>query len=69
MISESAVGKSITSINDVEAVPFPIITGFEENGYNKNLKLIHDAANYWGRKAKEERKEKRFGGGKNGDET
>lgn len=69
VISESVVGKSIASINDVEAIPFPIITGFEENGYNKNLKLIHDAANYWGRKAKEERKEKRFGGDKNGNET
>jgi hypothetical protein len=66
VISESAAGVKLTQpINDVDAVPLPIMTGLEGKGYNKNLKLIHDAANYWGRKAKEERK----GGNKNGNET
>lgn len=66
VISESAAGvKTSKSINDVDAVPLPIMTGLEEGSYNKNLKLIHDAANYWGGKAKEERK----GGNKNGNET
>lgn len=70
VISESAAGIKLTQpINDVDAVLPPIMTGLEGKGYNKNLKLIHDAANYWGNKAKEERKEKLFGGNKNGDET
>lgn len=70
VISESAAGVKLTQpINDVDAVLPPIMTGLEGGGYNKNLKLIHDAANYWGNKAKEERKEKLFGGNKNGDET
>jgi hypothetical protein len=66
VISESAAGVKLTQpINDVDTVLPPIITGLEGKGYNKNLKLIHDAANYWGNKAKEEL----FGGNKNGDET
>ena len=66
VISESAAGVKLTQpINDVDAVQFPVMTGLEGKGHNKNLKLIHDAANYWGSKAKEERK----GGNKNGDET
>lgn len=66
VISESAAGVKLTQpINDVDAVLPPIMTGLEGKGYNKNLKLIHDAANYWGNKAKEEL----FGGNKNGDET
>ena len=70
VISESAAGvKASQPINDVDAVLPPIITGLEGKGYNKNLKLIHDAANYWSNKAKEERKEELFGGNKNGDET
>lgn len=70
VISESAAGVKLTQpINDVDAVLPPIMTGLEGKGYNKNLKLIHDAANYWNKKAKEERKEKLFGGNKNGDET
>lgn len=77
VISESAAGiKPGSSINDVDAVindtevfPFPIMTGLEGNGYNENLKLIHDAANYWGNKAKEERKEERFGGENDGNES
>ena len=70
VISESAAGvKASQPINDVDAVLPPIMTGLEGKGYNKNLKLIHDAANYWSNKAKEERKEELFGGNKNGDET
>lgn len=67
VISESAAGVKLTQpINDVDVVLPPIMTGLEGKGYNKNLKLIHDAANYWSNKAKEERKEKLFGGNKNG---
>jgi hypothetical protein len=70
VISESAAGvKTSQPINDVDAVLPPIMTGLEGKGYNKNLKLIHDAANYWGKKAKEERKEELFGGENDGNET
>jgi hypothetical protein len=66
VISESAAGVKLTKpINDANAVLPPIMTGLEGKGYNKNLKLIHDAANYWGKKAKEER----IGGNKNGNKT
>lgn len=67
VISESAAGvKAPQPINDANAVLPPIMTGLEGKGYNKNLKLIHEAGNYWGKKAREEQL---FGGNKNGDET
>lgn len=63
MLVEDAVVISESAAEDLkmkEEFEFPkIYTGAEKSGYNKNLKLIHDAANYWMNKAREERSEKK----------
>jgi hypothetical protein len=63
MLVEDAVVISESAAEDLkmkEEFEFPkIYTGAEKSGYNKNLKMLHDAANYWANKAREERFEKK----------
>ena len=63
MLVEDAVVISESAAEDLkmkEEFEFPkIYTGAEKSGYNKNFKMLHDAANYWANKAREERSEKK----------
>ena len=63
MLVEDAVVISESAAKDLkmkEEFEFPkIYTGAEKSGYNKNFKMLHDAANYWANKAREERSEKK----------